>query len=87
MGDDFEILDKGIRRINFDNGYFNNVFYVPDIAANLLLLYKMTLLGLSKRLTFTQDDVEISDISTGQVVVVGLADHESRMYKFSHFLP
>ena len=31
--------------------------------------------------------VEISEISTGQVVAVGIVDHDLRMYKFSHFLP
>ena len=47
----------------------------------------MTHTGLEKRVTFTQEDVEISEISIGQFVAVGIADHESRMYKFSHFLP
>ena len=31
--------------------------------------------------------MDISEISTGQVVVVGFAYHDLRMYKFSHFLP
>ena len=87
MGDGSEITTKGIGRIDLDNGYFNNVLYVPDIAANLLSVYEMTYTSLSKRVTFTQDDVDILEISTGQVVAVGIADHESRMYKFSHFLP
>ena len=47
----------------------------------------MTHPGLTKRVTFTQDDVEILEISTCKVVAMGIADHESRMYKFSHFLP
>ena len=47
----------------------------------------MTHTSSAKRVTFTQDDVEISEISTGKVVAVGITDHESRMYKFSHFLP
>ena len=47
----------------------------------------MTHTGLAKRVTFTQYDVEISEISTGKIVAVDIADHESRMYKFSHFLP
>ena len=86
MGDDSEIPSKGIGRIDLDNGYFNNVLYVPDLVANLLYVYQMTHTGLSKRVTFTQEDVEISEISTGQIVAVGIADHESRMYKFSHFI-
>ena len=43
--------------------------------------------GLENKVTFTQEDVEISKVSTRKVVVVGVVDHESRMYKFSHFLP
>jgi hypothetical protein len=39
----------------------------------------MTHTGSAKRLIFTQDDVEISEVSIGKVVEVGVADHESRM--------
>ena len=41
----------------------------------------------TKRVTFTQNDVEISEVSTGQVFIVGFVDHDSRMYKISHLLP
>ena len=60
MGDDSKILAKGIDRNNFDNGYFNNVLYVPDLAANLLSVYQMTHTGFSKRVIFAQYDVDIS---------------------------
>ena len=60
MGDDSEIPAKGIGRIDLDNGYFNNVLYVPDIATNLPSIYQMTNIGSTKRVTFTQDDVDIS---------------------------
>ena len=63
------------------------MLYVPDIVSNLLFVYKMKHTGKTKRVRFTQDDVEISKIYTCQVVAVGIADHKSRMYKFSHFLP
>ena len=39
MGDDLEILGKGIGRIDLDNGYFNNVLFVPNLAMNLLFFY------------------------------------------------
>ena len=67
---------KGIDMINLDNGYFNNVLYVPNIAEKLLSMYKMAQIGSSKRLTFTQEDMEILEISIGQVVAMGIADHE-----------
>ena len=47
----------------------------------------MTHTGEYKRVTFTPNAVEISEISTGQVAAVGFANHDYRMYKFSHFLP
>ena len=52
-----------------------------DLAVNLLLVYQMTHTGESKRVTFTPNVVEISEISIGQVVAVGFADNDSRMYK------
>ena len=36
---------------------------------------------------FTPDSLEISEISTNQIVAVGYVDHHERMYKFSNFLP
>ena len=44
-------------------------------------------IGEEKRVKFTPNVVEISEVSIGQVAVVGFADNDSRMYKFSHFLP
>ena len=35
-GDDSEIQAKGIGRIDLDDGYFNNVLFVPNLAVNLL---------------------------------------------------
>ena len=81
MGDDSEIQAKGIGGIDLEDGYFNNVLFVPNIAANLISFYQMTHTCTTKRVTFTQNDVDISKISTGQVIVVGFTDHDSRMYK------
>ena len=53
MGDHSEIQAKGIERIDIEDGYFNNVLFVPDLATNLLSLYKMTHKAKSKRVTFT----------------------------------
>ena len=44
-------------------------------------------IGEEKRVKFTPNVVEISEVSIGQVVAVGFDGHDSRMYKFSHFLP
>ena len=87
MGDDSKIPTKGIGRIELDNGYFNNLLCVPNIAEKILSFYQMTHTSIAKRVTFTQNDVEISEVSTGQVIARGFVDHDSTMYKLSHFLP
>ena len=63
------------------------MLYVPNLATNLLSIYQMTHTASAKRVTFTLNDVHISEVSIGQVVAIGFVDHDSRMYKFSHFLP
>ena len=87
MGDDLDIQAKEIGRIDLEDGYFNNILFVPVLAANLLSMYQMTHTGQAKRVTFTPDEVEIAEISSNKVVALGYADHQDRMYKFSHFLP
>ena len=36
---------------------------------------------------FGPDSVEITDISTGNIIVKGVANHASKSYEFSHFMP
>ena len=60
MGDDSEIQAKGIVRIDIEDGYFNNVLFVHYIAAKLLSFYQMTHTSTTKKVTFTQNYVEIS---------------------------
>ena len=86
MGDDLDIQAKGIDRIDLENGCFNNFLFVPNLGANLLLVYQMTHTGESKRVKFTPEIVEIEEISTNKVVALGFDDH-ARIYKLSHFLP
>ena len=38
-------------------------------------------------MTFGPDSVEIIDISTKNIIVKGVANHASKAYEFSHFLP
>ena len=38
MGDDSEIHAKGIVKIDLEDGYFNNVLFVPDLATTNLCL-------------------------------------------------
>ena len=87
MGDDSEIQDTGIGRIDLDDWYFNNPLFWPDLEASILLVYQMTHTGEEKRVTFTPETLEIVEISTNKMVALGFANPQTRMYTFSHFLP
>ena len=47
----------------------------------------MTHTGLPKQVVFGPDSMAISDISTGKIIAKGVANHASKAYEFSHFLP
>ena len=53
-------LGKG--RIDLDHGKFNNVF-VPGLASNILSVYKMTHTRSPKKVIFSPDDVEITELT------------------------
>ena len=40
-----------------------------------------------KKVVFGPDSVEITKISTGEIVAKGIDDHSSKEYSFSHFMP
>ena len=79
MGDDLEIQAKGIGNIDLEDGYFNNVLFVLDLAVNLTSVYQITHTIESKRVTFNPYTMEIVDIYTNKVVALGFADHLARM--------
>ena len=47
----------------------------------------MTHTSLPKQLVFSPESVEISDISTGNIIAKGVAIYASKAYEFSDFLP
>ena len=47
----------------------------------------MTHTGPPKRVVFGFDSMEITYISTGNIIAKGAANHASKAYAFSHFLP
>ena len=67
MGDDSLTDSLGKGRIDLDYGKFNNVLYVPGLSSNLLSMYQMTHTGSPKKVIFSPDDVEITEISNGKV--------------------
>ena len=66
---------------------FRDVLYVPSLAANLLSFYQMSHTGSPKQVVFGPDSIEITNISTGDIVMKGIVDHASKAYVFSHFMP
>ena len=87
LGDDFKTESKGTGRIDLDHGSFNNVLYVAGLVANLLLSDQMTHTRSPKKVVFTPNDFEITEISNGRSIEKGFVDHSSKMYKFSHSVP
>ena len=87
LGDDSLIDSLGKGRIDLDHGKFNNVLYVPGLASNLLSVYQMTHTGSPKKVILYPNDVEITEISSGKFITKGVANHTSKVYMFSHFLP
>ena len=87
MGDDTQIRAEGKGSIKLKHGVFRNVLYVPSLVANLLFIYNMTHVGSPKRVVFDPELVEITDISTGNIIAKGVANHASKAYEFSRFLP
>ena len=47
----------------------------------------MTHTGPPKQVVFGLNSMEISYIPTGKIIVKGVANHASKEYEFSHFLP
>ena len=85
MGDDSQIPTFGKGSIKFEHGVFKNSLYVSFLATNLLFVYQMTHTGSPKRVTFDLDSVDISIISTRNLIVKD-ANHAFKEYEFSHFL-
>ena len=86
MGDDTQIQDEGKGSIKLEHGVFKNVLYVPSLVAKLLAVYYMTHTSSPKRVIFGPNLVEITHISTGNIIGKGAANHASKAYEFSHFM-
>ena len=59
----------------------------PPLQLFFVFVYHMTHTGSPKRVTFDLDSVEITKKSTGELIVKGIANHSTKVYEFSHFLP
>ena len=57
------------------------------LLPNLFSFYQITHIGSHKKVSFSPNDVEISDIVNGRFIAKGFADRSSKVYRFSHFMP
>ena len=86
MGNNSEVKTKGKGSIQLEHGRFKDVLFVPSLASNLLYVYQMTHTRSPKQVIFGPDSVEITDISTRNIIEKGVANHASKAYEFSHFM-
>ena len=87
MGDDSLISSKGKGTIHLEHGSFQNVLYVPSLVSKIICIYQMTHTSFTKRFVFSPNDVYISKITTGKLIAVGNANHATKTYEFSNFVP
>ena len=87
MGNNSKVQAKGKGSIKLEHGKFKDVLYVPSLVANMLSVCQMTHNGPPKRVTFGPDSIEITYISTGNIIAKGVANNASEAYDFSHFIP
>ena len=86
MGDDSTIISKGQGTVDLENGFFSNVLNVPSLASNILSVYQMTHTGIPKRVSFSPNDVEITEIASRKLIAKGHANHNAKSYEFSHLV-
>jgi hypothetical protein len=80
-----KVCGEGI--VDIEGGCFTNVLHVPSMYTNILLIYQITHSSSGRKVEFTLDSAVITDISTGSQLAHGIANHSSRLYLFSHFVP
>ena len=78
MGNNSKVKTKGKGSIKLEHGKFKYVLYVPSLAVNLLYVYQMTHTSSPKQVIFSPDSVEITDISTRNIIPKGVANHASK---------
>ena len=87
MGDDIQISLKGKGTIHLKHGSFQNVMYVPYLDSNLLSMYQMTHTSFPRKVVFNHTNVEIYEITNGNLIETGKENHVAKTYEFSVFLP
>ena len=79
MGDDSQIPTTGKGIIRAKHGVFRDVLYVPSLKSNMIFVYQMTHTVSPKQVVFGPNSVEITKISTWEMVEKGIVDHTSKV--------
>jgi transposase InsO family protein len=86
VGNDISLSVVRSGTIQVDSGHFNDVLCVPSLSCNLLSVYQITHLGEGKTVEFSPHQVVIKDLKYPKhVLVPGIADDITRLYKFDNF--
>eukprot|EP00253_Pinus_taeda_P035997 PITA_35997 len=80
-----KVCGEGI--VDLEAGCFTNVLHVPSLSANLLSIYQITHSSSRRKMVFTPNSAMITNISMGSQLAHGIANHGSRLYFLSHFVP
>ena len=80
-----EVEGKG--NVELDNGILKDVFHVPNLSTNLLSIYKINHYGCGNKVEFLPDIVVVKNLKDDSMATIGKANHETRLYSFSHFVP
>ena len=87
VGDDTKIEVVGKCEVEIEIGSFKYVLYVPNLTSNLLSVYQITHYGGRNKVEFLPDSVVVKSINDDSMVAIGEANHDSRLYTFSSFVP
>ena len=69
LGDDSLTHSMGKGRTDLDHGSLKDVLHVLGLSYNILTVYQMSHTGSLNKFIFSPNEVEISDISNGKVIV------------------
>ena len=87
IGDDTKVEVEGIGEVEMDNGAFKDGLYVHNLTSNLLLVYQITHYGGGNKVEFLPDSMVVKSIKEESIIAIGEANHDSRIYTFSSFVP
>ena len=85
MGDDSQIPVLGKGSIQFEHAVLKNVLYVPSLVAIMLVVCHTTHIGSPKRSIFDCDSMDISKISTQNLIANEATINAFKEYEFHIF--